>query len=157
MYDQLDLLLEQTRTAQRATMQIRGEHWFQDLAHAPEQVEGYCTGLVKTAAEGLQHLLMSSALTTPPQTVWFSYAAGRLPGLAAKIYHHCPERTAVSILPPNAAAEAVAALLPRWLQGSLPHLHLDSAIPFEKLPAAVPVFLGKGSRTAALPAIRAEG
>ena len=156
MYDQLDLLLEQTRTGQRATMQIRGEHWFQDLAHTPEQVEGYCTALVKTAAEGLQHLLVSSALKSPPTAVWFSHAAGRLPGLAAKVYKHSPEQTTVSILPQNAAAEAVAAILPRWLQGTLPRLHLDSVIPFEKLPPLPPVFIGKTAVKSALPAVRAE-
>ncbi len=160
MYDQLDLLLEQTRTGQRATMQIRGEHWFQDLAHTPEQVEGYCTALVKTSAEGLQQLLLSSALKSPPTAVWFSHAAGRLPGLAAKIYKNSPEQTTVSILPPNAAAEAVAALLPRWLQGTLPRLHLDSVIPVEKLapaaPSLPPVFIGKTAVKSALPAVRGE-
>jgi len=156
MYDQLDLLLEQTRTGQRSTMQIRGEHWYQDLPHVPEQVEGYCTGLVKIAAEGLQHLLHSAAPAAPPQAVWFSHAAGRLPGLAARIYENSPEQTAVSILPQNAAAEAVAALLPRWLQGTLPRLHLDSVIPFEKsqptAPVLPPVFVGKTAVKSALPA-----
>jgi hypothetical protein len=160
MYDQLDLLLEQTRTAQRATMQIRGEHWFQDLAHAPEQVEGYCTALVNTSAEGLQQLLQSSALKAPPTAVWFSHAAGRLPGLAAKIYKHSPEQTTVSILPQNAAAEAVAAILPRWLQGTLPRLHLDSVIPFEKLPPSAPslppLFIGKTPLKSPLPSGRGE-
>ncbi len=160
MYDQLDTLLEQTRTGQRATMQIRGEHWFQDLAHAAEQVEAYCTGLVKLAAEGLQQLLLSSAIKSPPQAVWLSHAAGRLPGLAAKIYKHSPEQTSVSILPQNAAAEAVAAILPRWLQGTLPKLHLDSILPFEK-PMATPHLpahsIGKIALKSALPATRGEG
>ena len=161
MYDQLDLLLEQTRTGQRSTMQIRGEHWFQDLPHLPEQVEGYCTGLVKLAAEGLQHLLQSAAPSAPPQAIWFSHAAGRLPGLAAKIYKHSPEQTAVSILPQNAAAEAVAAILPRWLRGTLPGHHLDSVIPFEKQPPAAPslppVFIGKTPLKSSLPAVQGQG
>jgi len=161
MYDQLETLMEQTRTGQRATMEIRGEHWFQDLAHQPEQVEAYCAALVKLAGDGLKQLLISSAIKAPPKAVWLSHAAGRLPGLAAKIYTHSPEQTAVSILPQNAAAEAVAAILPRWLQGSLPKIHLDNVLPFDKptaggqtLPA---VFLGKTPLKSALAAGRGDG
>lgn len=160
MYDQLETLMEQTRTGQRATMQIRGEHWFQDLAHQPEQVEGYCANLIKIAGEGLKQLLVSSPLKSPPQAVWFSHAAGRLPGLAAKVYKHSPEQTAVSILPQNAAAEAVAAILPRWLQGTLPKVHLDSILPFDKPvvgPQLPPVFIGKTPLKSALAAGRGEG
>ncbi len=160
MYDQLDTLLEQTRTGQRATMQIRGEHWFQDLAHQPEQVEAYCAGLVKLAAENLKQLLLSSSIKSPPQAVWLSHAIGRLPGLAATIYKHSPEQTAVSILPQNAAAEAVAALLPQWLQGTLPGIHLDNVLPFEKstaIPQLPPVFIGKTPLKTALAAGRGEG
>ena len=157
MYDQLDTLMEQTRTGQRATMMIRGEHWFQDLGHQPEQVEGYCAGLVKLAGDDLKHLLQSTSIKTPPKAVWLSHAAGRLPGLAATIYKHSPEQTAVSILPQNAAAEAVAAILPRWLQGSLPRLHLDNVLPFESATAVAQlpaVFIGKTLLKAALPARR---
>ena len=160
MYDQLDTLLEQTRTGQRATMQIRGEHWFQDLAHQPEQVEAYCAGLVKLAAENLKQLLLLAAIKSPPQAVWLSHAVGRLPGLAATIYTHSPEQTAVSILPQNAAAEAVAALLPRWLQGTLPGIHLDNVLPFEKstaIPQLPPVFICKTPLKTALAAGRGEG
>ncbi len=160
MYDQLETVMEQTRTGQRATMQIRGEHWFQDLAHQPEQVEGYCGNLIKLAGEGLKQLLLSSALSSPPQAIWFSHAAGRLPGLAARIYKHSPEQTAVSILPQNAAAEAVAAILPRWLQGGLPRIHLDSVLPFDKPcvgPQLPPLFLGKTPLKSALAVGRSEG
>ena len=157
MYDQLDTLMEQTRIGQRATMMIRGEHWFQDLGHQPEQVEGYCAGLVKLAGDGLKQLLLSSSIKSPPKAVWLSHAAGRLPGLAAKIYKHSPAQTAVSILPQNAAAEAVAAILPRWLQGTLPRLHLDNVLPFESATAVAQlpaVFIGKTPLKAALPARR---
>ena len=157
MYDQLDTLMEQTRTGQRATMMIRGGHWFQDLGHQPEQVEDYCAGLVKLAGDGLKQLLRSSSIKIPPKAVWLSHAAGRLPGLAANIYKHSPEQTAVSILPQNAAAEAVAAILPRWLQGSLPRLHLDNVLPFDSATAVAQlpaVFIGKTPLKAALPARR---
>ena len=145
MYDRLDALMEQARTGQVASMPIRGEHWFQDLAQTPEQVEGHCAGLLNIAGEGLSRLLVSAALESPPQAVWLTHTAGRLPGLAAKIHRNSPERTAISILPANAAAEAVAALLPRWLQGTLPRLHLDSVLPFAKPPqgpSLPPIFIG---------------
>ena len=160
MYDQLDTLMEQTRTGQRATMLIRGEHWFQDLAHQPEQVEAYCLGLVKAAGEGLNQLLLSSALASPPRAVWLSHTASRLPGLAAMVYKNSPEQTAVSILPQNATAEAAAAILPRWLQGTLPRSHLDSVLPLEKTVATPPlplVLLGKIPWRSALAAGRGEG
>jgi hypothetical protein len=50
----------------------------------------------------------------------------------------------VSILPVNAAAEAAAALVPRWMAGSLPSGHLDSSVPFDKplTPAAPPAVAG---------------
>ena len=66
----------------------------------------------------------------------------------------------MSILPQDAAAEAVAAILPRWLQGTLPRVHLDGILPFEKPvagPQLPPVFIGKTPLKSALAAGRGEG
>lgn len=138
IYDQLDDALEKVRQGQKATLTVRAEHWFQDLVHQPEEMDGYCGGLVAAAVDGIKHLLLDGGLSVPIRAVWLSHAAGRLPGLAARIYRTTPEHTSVSILPVNAAAEAVAALVPRWLSGSLPRGHLDASIPFDRpLTAAV--------------------
>ncbi len=150
IYDQLDEALDKIRQGQKATLTVRAEHWFQDLVHQPDEMEGYCTHLVAAAVEGIKQLLIDGRLAVPVRAVWLTHTAGRLPGLAARIYRTTPEHTSVSILPVNAAAEAAAALVPRWLAGSLPRGHLDSAVPFERplTPAAPPAVAGIGSTSA---------
>jgi len=132
IYDQLDDALDTIRQGHKATLSVRAEHWFQDLVHQPDEVEAYCAALVGGAVEGIKQLLLDGGLSVPIRAVWLTHAAGRLPGLAARIYRTTPEQTTVSILPVNAAAEAAAALVPRWLAGSLPRGHLDASVPHER-------------------------
>ena len=112
---------------------MRAAHWYQDLTWRPDDLEAVCTPVNQVAIEGLKQFLFSAGLACPPRAVWLSHTAGRLPGLAAKIYKHSPEQTRVSLLPANAAAEAAAALVPRWLTGHLPRTHLDAVIPHARL------------------------
>ncbi len=147
IYDQLDAALESTRNGQRITMGLRCEHWYQDLIQTPDDFERSCLPLLRIAVEGLKDLLLSQALPMPPRAIWFSHTAGRLPGLAAKIYRHSPEQTAVSILPANAAAEAVVSLVPRFLEGRLPRTHLEVALPWQRIVSAVPAEAPKPVRS----------
>lgn len=140
IYDQLDAVMDNARQAQKATVHVRAEHWFQDIVLQPDEVEGFCGGLVTAAVEGLRLLLADGGLAVPLRAVWLTHAAGRLPGLAARIYRSTPEHTAVSILPANAAAEAAAALVPRWQTGTLGRGHADAVVPFDR---AAPARVGK--------------
>lgn len=129
LYLQLDDVLERARIGQANTITIRSERWYQDLTVGPDELEAICSPINRAAIDGLKQFLLSAALTAPPRVVWLTHAAGRLPGLAGKIHKHSPEQTQVSLLPVNAGAEAVAALVPRWLTGNLPRTHLDAVIP----------------------------
>jgi hypothetical protein len=132
LYEQLEDLKDQAHHGQTARLSVRAAHWFQDLQFPPEELDALCAPILAGSLECLRQFLQSSALPVPPRAVWLSHAVGRLPGLAAKIYKHCPEQTTVSILPANAVGEAVAALVPRWLVGTLPRGHLDGCIPLER-------------------------
>lgn len=128
LFLQLDDVLERGRIGQPHTITIRSQRWYQDLSVGPDDLEAICAPVNRVAIDALKQFLMSAALNVPPRAVWLSHTAGRLPGLAAKIYKHSPEQTQVSLLPVNAGAEAAAALVPRWLTGTLPRTHLDTVI-----------------------------
>lgn len=136
LYEQLDDALDRTRAGRAVTLTIRSDHWYQDLVHRADEFDGFCSALAKLGADGVRELVRSANLTAPPRAVWLSHAAARLPGLAAAIHHTSPEQTEVLALPPNAIADAGAALVPMWLTGMIPRAHLDAAIP---LPT--PVFI----------------
>jgi hypothetical protein len=129
LYLQLDDALDAARVGRRVTLGVRAEKWYQDLTVSPAEFEAVCEPVNRVAIDGLKQFLSAAPVTVPPRAVWLTFTAGRLPGLAAKIYKHSPEQTQVSLLPANAAAEAAAALVPRWLTGNLPRVHLDASIP----------------------------
>lgn len=136
LFEQLDPALERARHGQPVTITVRAAHWYQDLHLQPTDFEGYCAGLAKQAVDGVKEVLASANLPLPPRVVWLTYAAARLPGLAAAVYQHSPEQSAVAMLPPTAGAEAAAALVARWLAGGLTRGHLDVAIPLEQATGA---------------------
>ncbi len=128
LYDQFDAALDRARTGQAVTLTVRSEHWFQDLVHQPGELDGHCAGLADRAAAGIAEAVRAARLPVPPRAVWLTHAAARLPGLVAAVHRTQSEQTDVSALPPFAAAEATAALVPRWLAGHLPRAHADSSI-----------------------------
>jgi hypothetical protein len=134
LYDQLDGVLDQFRTAGAAVLSARIGHWFQDLTEPTEDFEQHTAGLARWTAETVREFLGSAGLPAPPRVVWLTHAAGRLPGLGRAVHLHTPEATAVEVLPAGAVAHAAAALVPRWAAGELPRTHLDGTIP---LPADV--------------------
>ncbi|MCU0703105.1 MAG: hypothetical protein MUF18_03845 [Fimbriiglobus sp.] len=129
LYLHLDDALDAARVGRRVTLGVRAEKWYQDLTVSPDEFEQICEPVNRVAIDGLKQFLFTLPLAVPPRAVWLTFTAGRLPGLAAKIYKHSPEQTQVSLLPANAAAEAAAALVPRWLTGQLPRAHLEASIP----------------------------
>jgi hypothetical protein len=128
LFEQLDGALDRARAGQKVNLTLRTDHWYQDVAHQPEEFEAYCTALARSSAEAVWEV--AAAQPVPPRAVWLTHAAGRLPGLARAAHAHTPEATAVEVLPPDAMACAAAALAGRWLAGELPRQHLDTVIPF---------------------------
>jgi hypothetical protein len=129
LYEQLDAALDRVQVGQPVTLGVRGSHWYQDLVQRASDFDGYCTALAKLGADGVCELVRSANLPVPPRAVWLTHAATRLPGLAAAIHQGVPEQTEVLALPPNAVADAAAALVPYWLTALIPRVHLDAAIP----------------------------
>jgi hypothetical protein len=132
LYEQLGPALDRVRGGLPVTLTVRGNHWYQDLVLQPEDVDVFCGPLAQVAAEGVEGLVRGAGLPVPPRAVWLTHAAGRLPGLSRELRLNTPEQTDVSALSPTAVAEAVAALVPRWLTGLLPRTHLDGAIPVDQ-------------------------
>ena len=129
LFDQLEETIDRARTGQRVSISVRSANWYQDLIHAPADLEAFCSPLSRQAVEEIKNLLMAAGNDNePPETVWLTHDAGRLPGLAATLHQHMTERTSVRVLHPEATAAAVANLNERWEAGALPRTHLDTVI-----------------------------
>jgi hypothetical protein len=131
LYEQLDPALDRVRAGVPVTLTVRSSHWYQDLVHQPDDFDSFCAPLAKVAADGLRELLRSANLPVPPRAVWLTHTAARLPGLAPAVHQTTPEQTEVLALPANAVADATAVLVPYWLTGMLPRVHLDVAVPVQ--------------------------
>src|SRR5262249_34124455 len=129
LYDQIDDCLDQLRCGHKVVLNVQCAHWYQDLILQTEDFENHCSGLSRQSVEGIRDLLSAGATPEPPQTVWLTHEAGRLPGLSRLLHKNMAERTAVGILRPEATSVAVANLGERWQSEGLPNMHLDSVIP----------------------------
>lgn len=129
LYDQLDAALDRVRYGHPVAFGVRAAHWYQDLVVPPAEFDTACAALAKPAVAGIADLGRTCGLPDPPRAVWLTPAAGTLPGLAAGLYANSPERTDVAVLNKDAVAHAAAALVPRWVSGELPRMHLDAVIP----------------------------
>jgi len=154
LYDQLEETIDRARTGQRVSISVRSANWFQDLIHAPADLDAFCAPLARQAAEEIKNLLQTTNDGDPPETVWLTHDAGRLPGLAATLHQHMTERSSVRVLHPEATAAAAANLIDRWDAGDLPRSHLDTVIVLATkvdprlLPKAPPPGLNAGPRGA---------
>jgi hypothetical protein len=128
LYEQIDDAIDRLLEGQSIEMNVRSEHWFQKLPQKPEDFVVYCSPLVKQTVTVARELVQAQ-LPEPPQVVWLTHAAGRLPGLATALHEHMAERTGVMMLPADAGARAALLLAPRWLRDELPRAHLDESIP----------------------------
>jgi hypothetical protein len=133
LYEQIDDAMERARQGQRMDLSVRTTQWYQNLIQTSEDFEGYCAGQIKTAVASLRELVQ--AAPEPPQAVWLTSPAARLPGLAVALHAHLPERTGLAAMPPDAGARAALLLASIWVRDELPRTHLDSVIPLPELPA----------------------
>jgi len=159
LFLQLEPSLDRMRSGQPFALTIRSDHWYQDLSVAAEDVAAWMLPLQRAAVEGVQSFLLDAAIATPLQAIWLTESAGRLPGLAAALYRLCPERAKVILLPAGAAADATAALVPRWLSGRLHRMHIDAVLPHDQplpSPELPPAIAGSKPPRAVLPTPRKD-
>ena len=129
LYEQLDDALHRARHGQQVALSVRSASWYQDLPHQPDDFDGYCQPMARKAAEAAREL--SETGDEPPRVIWFTDQAAQLPGLVRAVRRHSPVRSVTDTLPPDAIALAGARMAGRWLTGSLPRVHLDTAVPLE--------------------------
>ncbi len=129
IYEQLDIAMDRIRAGQKVSLTVRAFHWYQDIEHHASEFETYCSAFLKQSVEAVRDLLASAGMSDPPDAVWLTHDAGRLPGLGGALHQHMSERTRVSIMQPEAVAIAVANLGERRKTGAVPKTHLDTSIP----------------------------
>jgi hypothetical protein len=137
LYEQIDDSLDRLRQGQKIELTVRSIHWYQNLVLQPDDFDAFCAPLAKQAALSLREMVQSVA-PEPPQAVWLTYSAARLPGLADALHTYMAERTGLAELPPDAGARAAIALASRWARDELPRTHLDAIVLLPEAPAREP-------------------
>ncbi len=132
VFEQLDAALDHLRPGQPVVLQVRASQWYQELTLAPEELERFCDPFARQAVDGMRQVLAQAHAAVPamapPDLLWLTADAARLPGLVAALTQNLPELTAVRPLSIDAVAKAAHALAGRWISGELPRGHLDAAI-----------------------------
>src|SRR5439155_10732753 len=72
LFEQLDDALDRVRAGHRVSLTVRTAHWFQDVAQQPDEFDGYCTVLARTAAGSVRELVYGVGLPVPPRAVWLT-------------------------------------------------------------------------------------
>lgn len=127
--DQLSAVVSNTRSGQPLAVNVRTEHWYQNLVFQADELEKACASHARTVAEVAKQALLKAEVSGSPDVVYFTATAARLPGLVPTMGLRLPERTVLRELSPMAPAEAAHALAVRRLNGDLPPGHLDGALP----------------------------
>jgi hypothetical protein len=128
LFEQLDRLLEACAQEQVAELVIRGAQWCQHMLLRPEEVETFCTPLVRHALDGMQAALAAAAFRDPPRAVLLTETAARLPGLLRAVSEQTPEPTAIVSLPADAVARAAHQLADSFASGKIPRGHVDTIV-----------------------------
>lgn len=148
LFDQLEETIDRARTGQRVSISVRSANWFQDLIHAPADLDAFCAPLARQTAEEIANMLQTANDGDYPESVWLTHDAGRMPGLASTLHQHMAERTNVRVLHPEATAAAIANLNDRWDSGELARTHLDTVILLPKIdPRLLPRHQENATRT----------
>src|SRR5262249_16857764 len=133
-YEQIDSARDPLRQSPGVELVVRSTHWYQNLILSSDDFGGFCGSLLKPTL-GVVRELVQSAAPEPPQAVWLTHAAGRLPGLSAALHANMAERTGLAVLPPDAGARAAVVMAGRWVRDELPRTHLDSIVMLPGAPA----------------------
>lgn len=117
LWEQLVRGLDGARAGGALSLNIRSEHWYQDLAVSPEELDDWCRNLARLGAESVRDVVEQANAPWPPRAVWLSDEASRLPGLATALHDLAGDRLDVQSLPPYAAAEGAVVLTNRLTPG----------------------------------------
>ncbi len=163
LYEQLDGALDAGRRGQTAELMVQMAQWGQNLLLRPDDLAAACAPLVRPALAEMRALRQSLPSEVAP-VLLVTESAGRLPGLVAALegalaggesgpepggdaedfgeglLDEGPDRGAVSVLSPDAAARAACDLAGRWQRGELPRgpvavAPLSPPLPVEAGPA----------------------
>jgi hypothetical protein len=143
LYDQLDGALDGCRRGQVVELIVHMAQWGQNLLLRPDELAAACAALTSRALAEMQALRLSLPSETAP-VLLVTDSAGRLPGLVRALEdllttaesttgrdadgedfgvglldEDGPDRAAVSVLSPDAAARAACDLAARWQRGEL--------------------------------------
>lgn len=127
--EQLSEFLQHPRPGQPLALSLRTEHWFQNLVVTWDDISKACLNSARAIADGGRNILNRVSTASPPEVVWVTSAAAKLPSLLDCVGLRLPERTSVLELSPVAGAEAALALAVRRLRGELPGGDLRDAVP----------------------------
>jgi hypothetical protein len=148
VYEQIDAALENLQPGQTVELHVRTSQWYQLLTLAPEDIEQACAKLARQAPDGLSQALTQAHAAVPamvpPNVLWLTADAARLPGLVAAVTQHLPEPTAIRPLAADTVAAAAHALADRLTGG-----HVDSLVPREarlRVAGAAPVAKPQAAR-----------
>lgn len=134
LYEQLPQAIDFASRGYPSAFSLRTHHWYQDLTFRPEELFSFVAPLAKSTAERFRSVVAEAPLAVPPQAVWLTPSAARLPGVGSAVHAHTPEQTRVEVLPEAAVAVATAELAARWRAGTLPRNHLEAFLPLAKNP-----------------------
>jgi len=154
LYEQFDAALEAYATGNIVPLVVQTEHWYQDLVLQPQELEQYCTLLVRQAIGGLPELLTAAQTEQPPVLILATATAARLPGLLHALEQHTGPRTRLVTLSPDAVARAALDLAGRWYDGSLPRGPIDRTL---NLPKGMPLVRGPAPELPARGRLPAHG
>jgi hypothetical protein len=133
LFEQLDATLNAPRHDPRLTLNLRTEHWFQEMKLTFEDVENFTAGLARLAVDGMRQAAADAHAAAPvmarPDLLLVTADAARLPGLVTAATQNVPEPTTIRILPEDALAVAGHALAGHCLRGDLTGAHNGTAIP----------------------------
>lgn len=129
IYEQLDRIFEACSQNRPAKLEVQGREWFQTLVLTPAEAAAATSALARQAAEEIHAALAWAEQQLTSASIYFTAGVGRLPGLAAAVYHRCENKAAVAVLPGSAAALAALELARRIDKGELAAGYFGSAAP----------------------------
>jgi hypothetical protein len=165
LFDQLDAACDACRRGQMVELIVQMAHWGQNLILRPDELAAACAPLVRQTLAEMRALREALPPGLTP-VLLVTDAVGRLPGLVRALEQtvtatappapesdgedfgegllddEVPERSAVSVLAPDAAARAACDLAARWQRGELARGPVEVAplpppLPAEAGPARV--------------------
>jgi hypothetical protein len=135
VFEQIDTVLDEPHPGP-IVLHARTSHWYQELTLGGDEFEQFCVPLARQAVDGMRQALAQAHAAVPamapPDLLWLTAGAARLPGLVAALTQNLPEPTAIRPLPADAVARAAHVLAGRWFERELPRGHLDSAVALDR-------------------------